>query len=102
MEVIMKNNFENENLTLYFEGEINSYNAEDVEKEIDEILRNKNIKSVVINMENLSYISSAGLRIIVRLKQKYNDVSLVKVPSSVYDVLEMVGFENLMIIERIG
>ena len=36
----MKHNFENGTLTLYFEGKINSYNADDVEREVDELLNN--------------------------------------------------------------
>ena len=34
----MKHNIENGVLTLYLEGELNSYNSEDVEKEIDAII----------------------------------------------------------------
>ena len=51
-------------------------------------------------MDNLAYISSTGLRIIVRIKQRYDDTILVKVPSGVYDVFDMVGFSNLIKIER--
>ena len=98
----MRNKLEQNVLTLFFEGEVNSYNAEEVEKEIDTIVKSNTFKSIIIDMEKLNYISSAGLRIIVRLKQQYDDVTLVKVPSGVYDVFQMVGFENLMKIERLG
>ena len=98
----MRNELEQNTLTLFFEGEVNSYNAEEVEKEIDTIVKSNSFKSIIIDMEKLNYISSAGLRIIVRLKQQYDDVTLVKVPSGVYDVFQMVGFENLMKIERLG
>ena len=98
----MRNKLEQNTLTLFFEGEVNSYNAEDVEKEIDDIVKRNSFKTIVIDMEKLNYISSAGLRIIVRLKQQYDDVTLVKVPGGVYDVFLMVGFENLIKIERLG
>ena len=89
-------------LTLYFEGELNSFNSEDVEKEIENILNsNDNYKKLVLDLEKLRYISSAGLRIIVKLKQENDDLKLVKVPEGVYDVFEMVGFQNIVEIERL-
>lgn len=97
----MKNIIENETLTIYLEGEINSYNSEEVEKEIDEITLKGGFKAIKLDLTDLRYISSAGLRIIVRLKQHYDDTSLVNVPKGVYDVFEMVGFNNLFKIERL-
>lgn len=97
----MKFSLENKKLTLFFVGNLNSNNAEDVENEIENIIGDKSIDSIVIDMENLSYISSAGLRIIARLKKKYNDTSLVKVKEDVYDIFEMVNFQNMMTIEKL-
>ena len=96
----MKHNIEKETLTLFFEGKINSSNAEDVEKEVDEALKKGDFKAVRIDMGDVEYISSAGLRIIVRIKQQYDDTVLIRVPSSVYSVFEMVGFPKLIKIER--
>lgn len=97
----MKNELANGVLTIFLEGEINSANAESVEKEILAIAGQSDLKALVLDFENLSYISSAGLRIIVMLKQQYDDLKLVKVPSVVWDVFEMVGFDNLMTIEKL-
>jgi anti-anti-sigma factor len=97
----MKFSLENKKLTLFFVGNLNSNNAEDVENEIENIIGDKSIDSIVIDMENLSYISSAGLRIIARLKKKYSDTSLVKVKEDVYDIFEMVNFQNMMTIEKL-
>ena len=98
----MKYELLDKTLTLYFEGELNSFNSEDVENEIEKILNdNDNFKKLVLDLENLRYISSAGLRIIVKLKQDYGELKLVKVPEGVYDVFEMVGFQNIVEIERL-
>lgn len=96
----MKNKVENGTLTIYLEGKINSYNAEDVEKEIDAILQKNELQAIRIDMADVEYISSAGLRIIVRIKQQYDDTVLLRVPNGVYDIFEMVGFPNLIKIER--
>lgn len=97
----MRSELKNKVLTIFFKGELNSFNSEDIEKEIDSIISNNDFKSLIIDMENLNYISSAGLRIIVRLKQKFSDTKLVKVPSGVYDIFDMVGFQNIIEIERL-
>lgn len=97
----MRYNVENDTLTLFLEGEVNSFTAEDTEREIDNIIADNRFKRVVFDLENLTYISSAGLRIIVRIKQAYDDTSLVKVPDSAYEIFEMVGFQNLMKIEKL-
>ena len=97
----MLHNLENKKLTLYFEGELNSYNSEDVEKEIEDILNNNDVSSIVIDVEKLKYISSAGLRIVARLKQRYNDLSLIKMSDDVYDVFEMVGFTEEIEIKKL-
>ena len=96
----MNSKIENEILTLYFEGKINSSNAEDVEKESSAIMAKKGFKGIRIDMGNLDYISSAGLRIIVRMKQQYDDIVLINVPDGVYEILAMVGFPNLIKVER--
>ena len=98
----MKHELKEKTLTLYFEGELNSFNSEDVENEIEKILNdNDNFKKLVLDLKNLKYISSAGLRIIVKLKQDNDDLKLVNVPEGVYDVFEMVGFQNIVEIERL-
>lgn len=97
----MNSKLENGTLTLYLEGELNSYNSEDVEREIEKLVNENKFKSLVLDFEKLSYISSAGLRIVVRLKQRFDDTSLVNVPDGVYDIFEMVGFQNLLKIQRL-
>ena len=97
----MKHTLENKTLTLYFEGELNSFNSEDVEREVEALVNSCDFDALRIDMEQVTYISSAGLRIIVRLKQRYNDTALVRVPSDAYAIFEMVGFQNLMVIEKL-
>ena len=98
----MKHELKEKTLTLYFEGELNSFNSEDVENEIEKILNdNDDFKKLVLDLEKLRYISSAGLRIIVKLKQDNDDLKLVNVHEGVYDVFEMVGFQNIVEIERL-
>ena len=87
-------------LTLYLEGELNSYNADNVEKEIDDTLNDQSFEKLVLDFSRISYISSAGLRVILKLKQKYNDISVVETSLEVYDIFSMTGFTNIMDIKK--
>ena len=96
----MRNILENDILTLYLGGEINSYNADNIEKEINETIGSQNFKRLVLDFSSVSYISSAGLRIMLKLKQKYGDVSIVETSLEVYDIFSMTGFTNIMNIKK--
>lgn len=87
-------------LIFHLEGELNSYNAEAVEKEIDEAIAKGGFDTIVFEIENLRYMSSAGLRIVAKLKQQYDDFSIINMPDDIYEVFVMVGFNDLINIER--
>ena len=99
-ESFMKFELVDKTLTLLFEGELNSYNAEEKENEITKIVEKENFDALVLNFEKLSYISSAGLRIVLKLKQKYKEVKVVDTSLEVYDILQMTGFTNIMEIKK--
>ena len=96
----MKHTLENQTLTLYFDGEINSYNADEIEKEVDRIISSVSFTAVLVDLGEVPYVSSAGLRIFVRIRQQCDDVSLINAQGVVYEVLEMAGLPNLMRVEK--
>ena len=96
----MRNKIENEILTLFFEGELNSYNSDNIEKEIEKTIEGISFKTLILDFEALHYISSAGLRIVLKLKQKYDDVIIDNASLEVYDVLSMTGFVNIMTVKK--
>ena len=96
----MRFSLENDTLVIYLEGELNSYSAEPMGKEIDDIIANNKFKKLVLDLDMLRYISSAGLRIILRLKQQYDDVSIINASLEVYDVFQMTGFTSVMDVQK--
>ena len=96
----MRSFLSKETLVLYFEGELNSYNAPNVDKEIEDIVSKSAFKTLLLDFSGLRYISSAGLRIVLKLKQKYKDVHIVEASLEVYDVLSMTGFINIMDVKK--
>ena len=87
-------------LTLFFEGELNSYNADVMEKEVDEVLSSSIFQTLNLDFAKLHYISSAGLRIILKIKQKHDDSHVINANLDVYDVLQMTGFTNIMDVKK--
>ena len=96
----MNNKFENGVLTVYPEGNIDSNNAEEFGREL-EAIRNENPSgSLVLDLDELKYISSAGLRQILRLRKKEKSLKLINVSSEIYEIFDMTGFSEMMEIEK--
>ncbi|MEG2562155.1 MAG: anti-sigma factor antagonist [Clostridia bacterium] len=87
-------------LTIALQGNINSTNATAAEEAIAKLDKNNASSTLIIDAENLEYISSAGLRIILRLGNAHDDLKIVNVSSSVYEVFEMTGFAEIFKVEK--
>jgi len=81
-------------------GRIDTSNAPQVEEKINSELEGKKFDSLVLDCSKLEYISSTGLRIILRLKKKYENTSLVNVSQEIYSILETTGFTEMMDVQK--
>lgn len=77
------------------QGQINSANAATVETEVLAVLQ-KGAKNVLLDMTELSYISSAGLRVVLvlakRLKQAGGKLVIYGMQAHVREVFDISGF----------
>lgn len=96
----MKSNLANQTLTLYLTGRIDSTNAEAVEAELQKACADNPAEKYILDVEALEYISSAGLRVILRLRKEHADLKIVNASSEVYDIFEMTGFTEMMTVEK--
>ena len=96
----MRHEIENGKLIFHLEGELNSYNAEEVENELEKTIAEGGFDTVVWDIANLRYMSSAGLRIVARVKQQFDDFTIINMPDDIYDVFVMVGFSEIINIVR--
>lgn len=96
----MENEKGQKTLKIDLSGRIDSANSSETEKAIMAKLEGSEADSVVLDAEKLDYISSAGLRVILRLKKIYNDLCIINVNSDVYEILEMTGFTEMMTVEK--
>ena len=88
----MQTAYENGALILYLTGRVDAVNASEFEAEIRDAGNQYGAETIIIDCDGLTYMSSAGLRIILRLKKKVPDTSLVNVHPDFYEILDTTGF----------
>lgn len=92
---------ENRVLSIQLPMSVDTTNARDVEEAINNIIKkNSAFDSLILDAENLNYISSVGLRIVLKLSQNYEDFHINNVKSAVYEVFEMTGFTDIIDIKK--
>ena len=96
----MKSQLNNGTLTLRLEGRIDSHRAPTVEIEINNIIKDADYEQLVLDAENMTYISSAGLRIILKLLKTNQNLRMIDVSSEIYEILEMTGFTEMMQVDK--
>lgn len=92
---------QNEEITIEVAGRLDTITAPVLEKTINESIGA--IKSLVLDLRELKYISSAGLRVLLtahKKMQRVGSMKLVGVCEDVMDVLEMTGFADILVIEK--
>lgn len=89
-----------EKLTLAPEGRIDTVTSPEFSKAIDDNI--EGVKDLVIDLEKLEYISSAGLRVLLTTQKNMNKVGtmkLIHVNDVIMDVFNITGFVDILTIE---
>ena len=87
-------------LYIAVEGRIDASNAAEAEEKIFSIKNDNPEKHTVLDADKLEYISSAGLRIILRLRKEEPKLAIINVASDVYEVFDMTGFTDMVTVEK--
>ena len=86
--------------TIALIGRLDTVTAPELEAELSGILQTAD--TIKIDMEKLEYISSAGLRVILKTQkalEKKGGLKLTNVPESVKEVFDITGFSDFLTIE---
>ena len=87
-------------LYIALEGRIDATNAPAAEEKIFSIKGEHPGKHTVIDADHLEYISSAGLRVILRLRKEEPQLAIINVAADVYEVFDMTGFTDMVTVEK--
>ena len=93
-------NEQNGKVTIALEGRIDTNNALQTEKEIFGALEGKS-GDIIIDAAKLEYISSAGLRVLMKLRKSIGKpMPVINVSRDVYDIFETTGFTELLDVKK--
>lgn len=81
-------------------GRVDASNAPAAEEEIFRIKNENAGKHTVIDADNLEYISSAGLRVVLKLRKEEPKLAIINVSPEVYEIFDMTGFTDMITIEK--
>ena len=87
-------------LYIALEGRIDASNAPQAEEKIFTIKNDNPCKHTVLDADNFEYISSAGLRVILRLRKEEPKLAIINVAPDVYEVFDMTGFTDMVTVEK--
>ena len=98
MTVEIKKNVEETILEIV--GRLDTTTAPKLESFINECINTS--KNLVLDLANLEYISSAGLRVLLTAQKKMNKIGSLKlknVREEIMEIFEMTGFVDILVIE---
>ena len=98
MTIEIKKN--NQELTIEITGRLDTTTAPALEKTINENL--DGVKTLILDLKSLEYLSSAGLRVLLSAQKKMQQFGTMKVTNVcelVMEVFEMTGFADILTIE---
>ena len=87
-------------LVLEITGRVDTITAPTLDKTINENLAN--VKSLILDLKGLEYISSTGLRVLLGAQKKMSQIGSMKIKNVcelVMEVFEMTGFADILNIE---
>ena len=87
-------------VTLIVSGRLDTQTAPELEAELDAVL--SGLKELTFDMTNLEYVSSAGLRVILKAQKAMNaqgSMKLTGVNDSIMEVFDITGFLDILTIE---
>ena len=90
----------NESATLIVSGRLDTQTAPELENELDRVLAG--LKELIFDFTNLEYVSSAGLRVILKAQKVMNtqgSMKLTGVNDSIMEVFDITGFLDILTIE---
>jgi uncharacterized protein (TIGR02172 family) len=81
-------------------GRVDASNAAQAEEEILNIKKENPGKHTAIDADNLEYVSSAGLRVILKLRKEEPNLAIINVSPEVYEIFDMTGFTDMVTVEK--
>ena len=98
----MKTELKDNVLTIFLERRIDSNNAPEVEKKLLDIAaQNDSASKIQIDVDKLEYISSAGLRVLLKLRKEIKKpLPVINASNELYEIFNVTGFVELLEVHK--
>ncbi|MCR5833543.1 MAG: STAS domain-containing protein [Selenomonadaceae bacterium] len=90
---------EGADMTVYLDGRLDAVTAFELDKDLSASL--DGVENLTVDLKDLEYISSAGLRTLLKLQKrmdKQGSMKICKIKENVREVLNMTGFSEFLTI----
>lgn len=87
-------------LTISLEGRIDSTNVTEAEAAIFDLHKQHEGSQIIFDAQNLKYISSAGLRVLLKVRKMQEELLIKNVSIQINEIFEITGFSEIMKIEK--
>ena len=91
---------EDKKLTIKLGGKLDTNTSPELDSKMNEL---EGMEEVIIDMKELDYISSAGLRVLLSMQKvmnKQGKMTITNVCENVMDIFEVTGFSDILDIEE--
>ena len=98
--MIINQNREGNQLTIFLEGRLDTATAPELESVVDTALTG--VEELIMDLEQLEYVSSAGLRVFLKMQKLMNTqgaMKIIHVNETVMEVFDITGFVDILTIE---
>lgn len=91
-----------ENTVIYIDGRLDVNLSNSIEEQLTSIIRDSQVKRVLINLKSVEYMSSSGLRMLVAItreaQSEEKSISLCELNKAVVKLFEVVELDDLFTI----
>ena len=90
---------EDKKLTIKLGGKLDTNTSPELDSKMSEL---EGMEEVIIDMKELDYISSAGLRVLLSMQKvmnKQGKMTIINVCDNVMDIFEVTGFSDILTIQ---
>ena len=87
-------------LKVFLEGHIDSANVNEFEAEVNALLGEAGATRVAFDCTDLTYVSSAGLRVFMKLGRRLKTLRVDNASSEVYEIFDVTGFTQILDVRK--
>ncbi len=99
----MKVTIEDNVMTIFLKGRIDTNNALQTENELFSVVKSapEAVDQLILDASELEYISSAGLRVLMKMRKNFGEnIRVIGVSPEVYDIFDVTGFTEILKVEK--